>query len=451
MLKNDDVYVNTECFQFITDFRTEHGFKDLSIMERVMLSAFLTLETSKKTQNKVNLLEPIFNFAGTRTLIKTNSETLKKEFTISYLYDFITQMTTFIKNKSELLLFVQQNATKLDENGRTVIRRTQINKSQFKLLLDNFKVQRNFLPWISALYVLGCAKASIPTQKLNVISLDNFYKNNTTLAKAKIKQLFSAMGYVEKTETNIVGNYSFSKDNKYCYFGVGFSKALEEQFYSEQKTKFDDSIQIGNILSSFNTKCVDTFKVEEEIPEEVEEEISKAISEEKIPEEIPEEEDDQGAFDFENVAKVDDMIAKYDDRPKTYLDLGDQRRFNVDLIDRALNYGETHPGYFSEKFESSKKNLTPKQIHDLNNVLLDNGKMSITGMLKDYCNLSAVLRGGDLGPNWKQIKDAARNEQTEMKISLCNKFNKLYDRNIDMYWYVVWYILARHKEALKQF
>lgn len=433
-MKND-VYVNTECFQFITDFRSEYGFKDLTIVQRILLSAFLTLQVTEKQQKTVNLLEPIFNFAGSRTLFKINKETLKKEFTISYLYDFITQMTTFCKNKTELLLFVKQNANTIDENGHTVIRRTQINKTQFKLLLDNFKVQRNFLPWVSALYVIGCAKASMPTQKLNVISLDNFYKNNTTLAKAKIKQLFDAMGYVEKTEKNIVGNYSFSKDNKYCYFGVGFSKNLEEQFYSEQKTKFDDYIQIENILNSFNTKCVDTFKVIEKIEEE----------------EIPEEEDDQGAFDFENVAKVDDIIQKYEYRPKTYLDLGEQRRFSTDLIDRALSYGETHPGYFSEKFEASKKNLTSKQMHDLNNILLDSGKMSITGMLKDYSNLSAVLKGGDLGPNWKQIKDAARNEQTEMKISLCNKFNKLYDRNIDMYWYVVWYVLARHKEALKQF
>ena len=53
-----------------------------------------------------------------------------------------------------------------------------------------------------------------------------FFTNNESFFK--IKQLFNAMGYVEKTDKNIVGNYSFSKDNKYCYFGVGFSKALEE-------------------------------------------------------------------------------------------------------------------------------------------------------------------------------------------------------------------------------
>lgn len=419
-----------------------------------MLSAFLTLHV-EKGQKKVNLLDTIFNFSGTRNLIKIDSVTLQKKYTLTYLYDFITQLTTFCKSKPELLLFVKENATKLDENGYTVIRRTQINKSQFKLLLDNFKVQRNFLPWISALYVMGCAKATMPTPKLNVISLDNFYKNNTTLAKAKIKQLFNAMGYVEKTDKNIVGNYSFSKDNKYCYFGVGFSKALEEQFFSEQKIKFDSAMEVDNILNSFNTQCTIPIIPENKTP--IIPEDSKlsdnVISEnmEEVEQMAEEFEDDQGAFDFENVAKVDDMIKKYDERPQVYLDLGEQRRFSSDLFDRAISYEDEHPGYFGEKFEKAKTYFSASDIQDLNRQLVDDGKFSINSMLKDYCNLAAVLKGGDLGQNWKQIKDAARTEQVQMKELLANKFTKIYDKDIAIYWYVVWFILKNHKKALRCF
>lgn len=358
-----------------------------------MLSAYLTLQVENKDE-KVNLLEVIFNFLGNRNLTKIDNTTLQKKYTLSYLYDFITQWTTFSKSKPELLLFVKENATKLDENGFTFIRRTQINKSQFKLLLDNFKVQRNFSPWISALYVMGCAKATMPTSKMNVISLDNFYKNNITLAKAKIKQLFDVMGYVEKTDKNTIGNYSFSKDNKYCYFGVGFSKELEEQFFSKQKIKFDSVMEVQNILNSFNTQCTipivpenkatdipnnsigsdnvisenmeDNGKdLQNKVQEKQVQQVSETVSEQQ--------EDDQGAFDFENVVKVDDIIKKYDERPQVYLDLGEQRSFSPDLIDRAISYESMNYGYFDSKLEQVKTGLDDGAIRTCN-VQLSEGR-----------------------------------------------------------------------------
>lgn len=434
-----------------------------------MLSAYLTLQVENKDE-KVNLLEVIFNFLGNRNLTKIDSTTLQKKYTLSYLYDFITQWTTFSKSKPELLLFVKENATKLDENGFTFIRRTQINKSQFKLLLDNFKVQRNFSPWISALYVMGCAKATMPTSKMNVISLDNFYKNNITLAKAKIKQLFDVMGYVEKTDKNTIGNYSFSKDNKYCYFGVGFSKELEEQFFSKQKIKFDSVIEVQNILNSFNTQCtipivpenkatdipnnsIESDNVISESMEDDGKDLQNKVQEkqaQQVSETVCEQqEDDQGAFG--KMEPVDDIIKKYDERPYVYLDLGEQRRFSPDLIDRAINYENNHPGYFDEKFEKAKTNLTAEAIRVTNVHLSEGGKLAIDSMLKNYLNLTAVLKGGDLGKDWKQIKDAARTEQIQLKELLSNKFSKLYDKDIAIYQYVVWFILKNHKKALRDF
>lgn len=431
-----------------------------------MLSAFLTLHV-EKGQKKVNLLDIIFNFSGNRNLIKIDSVTLQKKYTLTYLYDFITQLTTFCKSKPELLLFVKENATKLDENGYTVIRRTQINKSQFKLLLDNFKVQRNFLPWISALYVMGCAKATMPTPKLNVISLDNFYKNNTTLAKAKIKQLFNAMGYVEKTDKNIVGNYSFSKDNKYCYFGVGFSKALEEQFFSEQKIKFNSAMEVDNILNSFNTQCTIPIVPENKTP--IIPEDSK-ISDNVIPENMEEvkqmaeeQEDDQGAFEpIETSDEPDYIKFRKDNRPHYFLDLEKTNRNqpNPELLYKAIEFENMHPGYFSNQLDKAISDINSKElIQKIRVKLSKDGKFSFDKVMNDnYKNLviKAKYNYGKIPekdyPNWQQINDLARTEQSKFLSDICSILRKIADNYGDkFYWYAIWHLLAERKSFFTKF
>lgn len=83
------------------------------------------------------------------------------------------------------------------------------------------------------------------------------------------------------------------------------------------------------------------------------------------------------------------------------------------------------------------------------------GKLSIDSMIKNYYNLTAVLKGGDLGKNWKNIKDTARVEQFELKKKLSDNFQKLYRnaKNKNIYWYAVWYILKTgfKNKALRDF
>lgn len=406
------VYGNSNRFQFILEFTNDSGLAEISVRQRVILSAYLTALTKGIPETKKNLFDIIFNFDQT-----ARADKIMKS---SFYEKFVSDLSVLLLKHPEIFPYIKNNADKLNDAGKTLIYRSQIDSEQYALIRQSKNTYQSFM---AKLYMIGVAKNNRIT-KLNTISIFEFSKDKINVSRVKklAEKFLKEAGLDSDLFDSKNKNFQFYRNKK-----------------SGKQTKTDKVEALETQAKKYLEDKENSKAMSEEIPEQVEQTTQ-----------IPEE-DDQGAFDFENVAKVDDLIAKFDDRPKSYLDLGEDRRFSSDLIDRALSYGETHPGYFSEKFEASKKNLTMKQIHDLNNVLLDNGKMSITGMLKEFQNLSAVLRGGDLGPNWKEIKDTARNEQSEMKINLANKLNKLYDKNIDMYWYVVWYVLARHKEALKIF
>lgn len=407
------IYGNANRFQFILEFTNDSGLTEISVKQRVILSAYLTALTKGIKETKKNLFDIIFNFDQAARVDKIAK---------SSFYDkFITDLSALLLKHPEIFPYIKNNADKLTDAGKTLIYRSQIDSEQYALIRQSKNTYESFM---AKLYMIGVAKNNRIT-KLNTISIFEFSKDKINVSRVK------------KLAEKFLKEASLDSD-------LFDSKNKMFQFYRNKKSGKQTKTDKVEEMEIQAKKYLEDKETSKEIHEEVEAEIP----EEKIPEQ---EEDDQGAFDFENVAKVDDLIAKYDERPQVYLNLGELRRFSPDLFDRAISYEDEHPGYFSEKFEKAKGFFSASHIQDMNRQLVDDGKFSINSMLKDYCNLAAVLKGGDLGQNWKQIKDAARTEQVQMKELLANKFTKIYDKDIAIYWYVVWFILKNHKKALRCF
>lgn len=236
MKKNTDTYVNMESFQFITDFRNDYGFNDLTISQRIMLSAYLTcIVNDGICSNSNNIYKMTFNFTDSRE----DAAIMNYKFTQEFMVDF----TIFLKNNPDIFKFVKDNAFTLDEAGNTVIKRTQLNKSEYDILLKS-QFRKNYLPFTTALYILGVSKMSITTKKLNQFPIDNLYKNNRALARARARKLFEVMGFEE--------NVNFIFKNNTVFFGNGFSKELESKYVSKKKKEYDESIEIEEIIKSSN-------------------------------------------------------------------------------------------------------------------------------------------------------------------------------------------------------
>lgn len=416
---NGPIYGNSNRFQFILEFSNQSGLSDISVRQRVILSAYLTALTKGITGNKKNLFDLVFNFDQTIRKDKITKTT--------YYEKFITDLSALLLKKPDLFPYIKNNAEKLNERGKTVIYRSQIDQNEYSLIRQSKNTYQSFM---TKLYMIGVSKNNRIT-KLNNISIFEFSKDKINVSRVrKLADKFLK-------EAGLDSDLFDSKNKMFQFYR---NKKSGKQTKTEKVDKIEE---IAEQYSEYKAPIIpEDSKISDNVISENMEEV------EQMAEEY---EDDQGAFDFENVTKVDDMIKKYDERPQVYLDLGEQKRFSSDLFDRAISYEDEHPGYFGEKFEKAKTYFSVSDIQDLNRQLVDDGKFSINSMLKDYCNLAAVLKGGDLGQNWKQIKDAARTEQVQLKELLANKFTKIYDKDIAIYWYVVWFILKNHKKALRGF
>lgn len=409
---NGPIYGNSNRFQFILEFSNQSGLSDISVKQRVILSAYLTALTKGITGNKKNLFDLVFNFDQTIRKDKITKTT--------YYEKFITDLSALLLKKPDLFPYIKNNAEKLNENGKTVIYRSQIDQNEYSLIRQSKNTYESFM---TKLYMIGVSKNNRIT-KLNNISIFEF--SNDKINVSRVRKLADKF----LKEAGLDSDLFDSKNKMFQFYR---NKKSGKQTKTEKVDKIEE---IAEQYSEHKTPI---------IPED------SKLSDNVISENMEEVEDDQGAFDFENVAKVDDIIAKYDERPQVYLDLGEQRRFSPELFDRAISYEDEHPGYFDERFEKAKTHFSNCKIQELNRELIDDGKFSVQKLLSEYSNLFMVVRGGDLGQNWKQIKDAARTEQVQMKELLSIKFTKLYDRNIEMYWYIVWFILKNHKKALRGF
>ena len=172
------IYANVDRFQFITDFRTEHGLNSLSIKERVFASGWLTYclnkEQAECSAEKYSVFNLIFNFnGGFRHLTDMTKCKWYDQFTADY--------DEFIFNHSGLVHYIKTNVDTLKEDGNHEIYRNQLTEGAWDLL---GKVKnRSYKSFIAKLYVIGVASYKHKTSALNHIDVLDFMDNYTHVTR----------------------------------------------------------------------------------------------------------------------------------------------------------------------------------------------------------------------------------------------------------------------------
>lgn len=223
------VYANVDRFQFITDYRSEHGFNKMSIKERVFASGWLTYclnkENAECSAEKYSVFNLIFNFnGGFRHLTDTTKCKWYDQFTADY--------DEFIFNHSDLIHYIKTNVDTLNVDGNHEIYRNQLTEGAWELL---GKVKnRSYKSFITKLYVIGIASYKYTTSALNQINVLDFMSDdaNVTRNMNAITEFFKAI--------NI--QVTYSKKLKRFNFGNG----LELPNPSVSKNNDDDDIIIIN-------------------------------------------------------------------------------------------------------------------------------------------------------------------------------------------------------------
>lgn len=172
-MKNFDAYANKNCFQFIIDFCEDHEFKDLSIKERVILSAFLTCLSRNTKLSENNLYNLIFNFDGATRADKIVSYSFYNKFT--------TDLTDMLKENPERFSFIKQKALALTEQGNHVIFRTQITVDEIKCIKNSRNTYESFM---TKLYMIGVSKARRIT-KLNTFNICEYSRDNRNIGRTR--------------------------------------------------------------------------------------------------------------------------------------------------------------------------------------------------------------------------------------------------------------------------
>ena len=223
------VYANVDRFQFITDYRSEHGFNKMSIKERVFASGWLTYclnkENAECSVEKYSVFNLIFNFnGGFRHLTDTTKCKWYDQFTADY--------DEFIFNHSDLIHYIKTNVGTLNSDGNHEIYRNQLTEGAWDLL---GKVKnRSYKSFITKLYVIGIASYKYTTKALNQINVLDFMSNDANVTRNfnAITEFFKAI--------NI--QVTYSKKLKRFNFGNG----LELPNPSVSKNDDDDDIIIVN-------------------------------------------------------------------------------------------------------------------------------------------------------------------------------------------------------------
>lgn len=223
------VYANVDRFQFITDYRSEHGFNKMSIKERVFASGWLTYclnkENAECSAEKYSVFNLIFNFnGGFRHLTDTTKCKWYDQFTADY--------DEFIFNHSDLIHYIKTNVDTLNSDGNHEIYRNQLTEGAWELL---GKVKnRSYKSFITKLYVIGIASYKYTTKALNQINVLDFMSDDANVTRNfnAITEFFKAI--------NI--QVTYSKKLKRFNFGNG----LELPKQSVSKNNNDDDIIIVN-------------------------------------------------------------------------------------------------------------------------------------------------------------------------------------------------------------
>lgn len=242
------IYIDAQKFQFITDY-SKHIYKNitgkefiidfgnLSIYQRIMLSAYLTIlcEDKNAVLKYQNIYDKIFNFNYEKQYVQR-----------IYYTDFVNDLIKFMKEFQSYFNFIKDNFDKI-ENDKTFIFRSQLNSSEMSFLYS-LQFRRSYKSLMNVLYIIGVSKQNIQTIKLNKIFLRNFYNNSLSMSKKRIIKIF------EKINQRSNHKVKYKIDGEYVYFSSGFEIKQDEKFYSEEKIKFNNSKREEEILNSFLEK-----------------------------------------------------------------------------------------------------------------------------------------------------------------------------------------------------
>lgn len=267
-----ETYINKDKFQFITEFgkkdsydgngnKIQIDFGALTITQRIFLSAYLTMFSSKDELTKNNIYMAVFDFNKEKRHGK-KLKALDYEFCDEFMNDF----SIFLKEHPEFFLYIKANANTIIDN-KTEIKRTQISREEYAVL-NSIKVKNNYERFIASLYIIGVAKNKMSTYKLNQISLDYFCPSNKSTAKKYVIDLFENMGYKE--------NQTFRFKDNDVFFKSEFVIEAQDKYASKEKRDFDE---INSFLNSKSEEKTVKKEVIEKFVEPVE--PVKPIKEEK--------------------------------------------------------------------------------------------------------------------------------------------------------------------------
>ena len=375
------VYANVDRFQFITDYRSEHGFNKMSIKERVFASGWLTYclnkENAECSAEKYSVFNLIFNFnGGFRHLTDMTKCKWYDQFTADY--------DEFIFNHSDLIHYIKTNVDTLNSDGNHEIYRNQLTEGAWELL---GKVKnRSYKSFITKLYVIGIASYKYTTPALNHIDVLDFMDNYTHVTRNfnAITEFFKAINV----------HVTYSKKLKRFNFGNGLE--LPNTSLSKNNNNDDDII----IVNDPNIKQL--AEETKTITEEVKQIITKADHEDDI-----------------------DLRCSSSQSNNNYLE--------VDIYDDTQLTIEKWQQYWNE--HTANYNPTPFKIGEA-------GKKefaAIAQAISDFYNKNKDARilvedGGYFeGKNWQERKNTAKSVVKRAQNNIINYLNKIGQKDMDVY------------------
>lgn len=393
-----NTYISENKFQFITDFSKhayidvkgnsyELNFNDLTIVERIMISSYLTFlcsnDEGKKT-NKKDLYNFIFNFNN------------KRQRKTSYQDSFIEDLSNFIARQPYYFAFIKSHYNDI-VNDKTFIYRQQLNHSEMDILYS-LKFQRNYHSLMNVLYIIGVAKQNITTTYLNKIPLANIYPSTPALGKKRVEEIFEKINAVSKNEVK------YKIVDGMVYFGNGFGIEEDSKYQSVEKQLFDKTQNVESILDELafdSNSSLETPVVEKIIP--------------KTP----------------VVEKVE--LEKYEEPKSIPFDLSEVKA-DVFVFDNLLDKLLDHPNYCSDLLEKTFPECG-KRTKFLRSINKEIG--GITDRIKENKDLIEFTENPEYcfknDKNWQEKKDIAKFNIIKLSKPMFKFIEKVYDEKHDMY------------------
>lgn len=379
-------------FYYLREFKKEEGFNNLTIMERMILSA---LVTSKINNDDRDLVEIIMNYDNNIFYTSyTNWQNYK---------DFSFAISDFLKNaKGHISDYIIENFDKVDDKGNRVLHYVSFDYDDLEIHHKN-----SMMSIACKAFILGCANHAVHDNN------DWFSFNVCQWSKIAMNQRKRTLQEIDDymKRHNIFYTLSGNKitiDNK--------RKQVLQTIAAEEKEK------------TAKVKLPKTKTPAEPIVEETEE----TIPEEETVEEV-------------NVNELIDDIPFSNIDPDEILDLGEDKRFNFDIFKKLYEYEQDNYQYCTKEYDKIKAQLNGK-APELLRKMLKQYNLDINNYLSKYENLSKVYHEEKLGDNWKEIKDNARLEFDTVKANISRGLDNLFDKNFTAYKFIVYYIATKNKQ-----